>query len=518
MYIAIYLRISDEDGDLEQGKTESASITSQRKVILYFIRKNKELSQYPVKEFIDDGHSGVSFNRPGIQKLLKEVREGKVSCIIVKDLSRLGRNYIEVGDYIEQIFPFMGVRFISVADNYDSLKNTGGIETGFKNLIHDLYSRDLSKKIKSVKKMYQEKGAYSGGDVPFGYKKPERNQKNKVYIPDEAAAQIVREIFILASQGYSTSRISEYLNDKAIPTPGVYKNQIENDNYRFKNPKRTLWSAQQVREIIMNETYIGIFTCRKFTSTGPRKTKKNDESEFIKYENQHEPLVDKELFEAAGKAVISRGKRGKYKKNENPHPLKGKVKCGYCGYSTTINEKVSNPKFVCRMGNSCGAHTKIESQTLEKTVLEILQMQISVLKNEGNKRIKVVSTLNKAKEKKLQLEMKIERNKNYRMSLYRQYKEGKISKEEYFAKRDEVTKQQVKFENELELIIERLDHIAVQQTDDDLNKIIGAETVTKLTKELTDKLIDRIDVYHAGRVEITWKFQSEYSQIEKKEE
>ena len=168
-YVAKYLRISDDDVDVGKGKDESGSISNQRGVLQYFISNHEELSKYPVKEFLDDGYSGVNFNRPGVQNLLKEVKENKVACIVVKDLSRFGRNYIEVGDYIEQIFPFLGVRFIAVSDNYDSFKNSGGIEIGFKNLIHDMYSRDLSKKIKSVKRMHQEKGTYIGGDVPYGY-------------------------------------------------------------------------------------------------------------------------------------------------------------------------------------------------------------------------------------------------------------------------------------------------------------------------------------------------------------
>ena len=144
-YVAKYLRISDDDVDVGKGKDESGSISNQRDVLQYFINNHEELSKYPVREFLDDGYSGVNFNRPGVQNLLKEVKENKVACIVVKDLSRFGRNYLEVGDYIEQIFPFLGVRCIAITDNYDSFKNSGGIEIGFKNLIHDMYSRDLSK-------------------------------------------------------------------------------------------------------------------------------------------------------------------------------------------------------------------------------------------------------------------------------------------------------------------------------------------------------------------------------------
>lgn len=512
-YLATYLRISDEDRYLGQEQEESISITSQRKVLQFFINKEKELSQYPVKEFLDDGFSGVNFNRPGIQELLKEVREGKISCIIVKDLSRLGRNYIEVGDYIEQIFPFLGVRVISVTDNYDSLKNPGGIEIGFKNLIHDLYSRDLSKKIKSVKKMYQEKGLYSGGDAPYGYKKPDKKQKHCEYQPDEAAAQIVREMFMLAAQGYTTGDIAIYLNDKAIPTPGVYKNQATNENYILRNHKRNLWTATQVRDIILNETYIGTFICRKSTSVAPREVKRNDKSEYIKYENAHEALIDKELFDAAGKSVTLRGKRGKYKKNENPHALKGKVKCGHCGYSMNIDERNSKVKFYCRMGNSCGSHLRIEAALLDTAVLQTLQKQIIVLKNHGDNKVRQMPCLSKVKDKKRHLEMKLEHCKSCRMILYRQWKETQITKEEYFLKRDEHTQKQIELENELKNLDKEISYMALDQSNSDLNGIMQNETVHTLTKDLADKLIDRIEVYAADRIEITWKFQNEYDKL-----
>ncbi len=160
-----YYRLSKEDGD----KVESDSIVNQKALVREFLKTHPDIQIYDEK--VDDGYTGVNFQRPGVQRLLKEVREKRVACIVVKDLSRFGRNYIEVGDYIEQIFPFLGVRFISVFDHYDSFRNPAGIEIGFKSLIHDLYSRDLSRKVKSVKHLYQEQGRYSGGDVPYGYRK-----------------------------------------------------------------------------------------------------------------------------------------------------------------------------------------------------------------------------------------------------------------------------------------------------------------------------------------------------------
>ena len=332
-YIAGYMRISDDDEDLGEGKKESNSIENQRKLIEYYVERHEELSMYPLKEFADDGVSGVSFNRPGVQRLLKEIKENRVQCVIVKDLSRFGRNYIEAGDYIEQIFPFLGVRFISIADNFDSFKKPAGIEIGLKNLIHDLYSRDLSKKIKSTKALMQKQGVYSGGGVPFGYIRDDRNRKTADFIPDPEAAQVVRQIFTLAADGNTTTKIADILNKKGIPTPGAYKREHEKIRYQMKNDKRNLWTSSQISLIIQNEVYLGTFVSHKLSTVKPGVVRKIQESEYVKLENQHEKIIEKEVFQKAQK-VISTGKKRKNRKdkeNKNPSPLRGKIKCGCCG-------------------------------------------------------------------------------------------------------------------------------------------------------------------------------------------
>lgn len=514
-YIAEYLRISDDDKDIGENKIESMSIGSQRKVVQYFISQDDELSKYPVKEFMDDGFSGVNFYRPGIQSLLKEVREKKISCIIVKDLSRFGRNYIEVGDYIEQIFPFMGVRFIAVTDKYDSFRNTGGIEIGFKNLIHDLYSRDLSKKIKSVKKMHQEKGAYSGGDVPFGYVRITEGQA--IYQPDSEAAEIVKKIFSLAVKGYTSGNIAKYLNGERIPTPGVYKNRSTNENYQFKNPVANLWVATQIKEILQNEVYIGTFICRKISSIKPREIRYNDKSDYIKFENRHEGLISKEVFEKAGKVVLERGKRGKYKKDENPYSLKGKVKCGHCGYSMNLVRNAKTPKYVCRMGESCGSRLRIEVNQLEEVVLKILQQLILVYKEaakqQKSEKVKCISELSKYREKRRLLEMNMEHCKSSRLMLYRQWKENKITKDNYIFKRDEYTRQEASYQSSLVDVNNMIKQVEFGEAPEAPNNMPSLNNVQTLTKALADEFIKRIDVYGIDRVQITWKFQDEEGDI-----
>lgn len=509
-YVAKYLRISDDDEDIGGNKLESDSIVNQRNVLEYYIEHHPELSKYPVMEFLDDGFSGVNFHRPGVQRLLKEVKENRIACIVVKDLSRFGRNYIEVGDYIEQVFPFMRVRFISVSDNYDSFEKPVGIEIGFKNLIHDLYSRDLSRKVKSVKHLHQERGYYSGGDVPYGYQR--NNGEGAAYYPDPQAAQIVKKVFALAAEGMPPSKIAETLSNESIPTPGAYKNQSINENYKLKNRKSNLWTPAQVREIIQNEVYIGTYVCHKISSVKPREMKRNDTSEYMKFENDHEPLVEKALFEEAQSVIQVRGKRRRYKKEDNPHALKGKVKCGRCGYGMIRSGKRINI-YSCHMGGACGSHIKIQTSVLDKCVLDVLKKLIEASSKKGKTlqgaQKQIVSELSKTKEEKRILEMKAGYCKTSRLNLYHQWKEGSIKKEEYLIQKKELSEQETECRQKLDVLNKKLSDALLEQS----NTIPGVDGKNYLenlilTKELADALIEQIDVYEADRIEVTWKFRN----------
>lgn len=409
------------------------------------------------------------------------MQKGKVACIIIKDLSRFGRNYVEVGNYMEQLFPLLEVRFISVFDHYDSFKNPLGIEVGFKNLFHDLYSRDLSKKVKAVKQLYQKRGIYNGGDVPYGYKRADN--KYIIYIPDLKAAKTVKEIFILAAKGMTTVEIADILNHNKIPTPGAYKNEYRNGNYRLKNEKTNLWTSTQVREIIQNEVYIGVFLCHKTSAIKPRQSRRNDKSEFIRLEHHHKELVEKELFLRAQTIIVSQTKRGSYKKYTSI--LKGKVKCGCCGYAMNQSGKVS--KYSCRMGNSCGSYIKIEAKIVEETILKILLKWIEIY----DKGIQTSKNNLKEKEKRRMLEIKEQHCKVSRFHLYELWKEGQITKEQYILGKKQFIIQEEQY----------------QTKKVDKN---SSPKIQRLTKELVEGLIERIYIYNTNRIEIRWKFQQKF--------
>lgn len=511
-YIAGYMRISDDDEDLGEGKKESNSIENQRKLIESYVEKHEELSIHLLKEFADDGVSGVSFNRPGVQMLLKEIRENRIQCVVVKDLSRFGRNYIETGDYIEQIFPFLGVRFISIVDNFDSFKNPAGIEIGLKNLIHDLYSRDLSKKIKSTKALMQKQGVYSGGGVPFGYIRDDGNGKTADFIPDPEAAQVVRQIFTLAADGNTTTKIADILNKKDIPTPGAYKREHEKIRYQMKNDKRNLWTSSQISLIIQNEVYLGTFVSHKLSTVKPGVVRKIQESEYVKLENHHDKLIEKGVFQKAQKAISTRKKRKGSKENKNPSPLKGKIKCGCCGYGMSFKPSVKKPYYYCRMGDSCGSHTRIEPDLLENIVWDILQKMIVVCcekeKAMQGERIEILSAISSIQEKKRILEIKTTHCRISRLELYHQWKDDKITKEEYIAGKEKKNSEEAGYQKELEQLSRCLsDSVSVQKQMEQKSGLAMLAGIQNLTKELADELIERIEVYDDGRVEIKWKIK-----------
>ena len=257
--VAKYIRLSDGDVDTGRGvKQESDSVVSQRRLLDGFIDRDGELRKCRIIEFCDDGFSGTDFRRPGFAGMMEAVKRGEVGCIIVKDFSRLGRDYIEVGSYLEQIFPLMEVRCISVNDRYDSegvLGTAGGLNVAFKNLINMLYSRDLSKKIRSAQMARARKGECLGGFARYGYEKSPEDKHRLVVDPE--AAEVVRKIFTMAAEGITISGIVRYLNDNGVLTCVEYK---QRKNSRYQHPGggvKKLWGTQSVRSILSDETYIG---------------------------------------------------------------------------------------------------------------------------------------------------------------------------------------------------------------------------------------------------------------------
>ena len=299
---AIYVRLSKEDGD----KVESDSIVNQKELIRQYLTDKPDIEVHSVR--VDDGYSGANFDRPAFQQLLKDIRSGQIDCVIVKDLSRFARNFVEAGRFLDQEFPLYGVRFIAINDGYDSIQRKGGaddIVLPFKNLVNDAYCRDISVKIRSQLEVKRKKGDFIGSFAVYGYLK-DPNDRHKLVI-DEYAADVVRDIFKWKLEGLSQQRIAERLDDHGILSPMEYKRYC---GMKYKsgfqiNPKAR-WTAVAIGRILKNEFYVGTLVQGK-RSTPNHKIKKlmqKPENEWVCIEHNHEPIIEREIFDTVNRLLI----------------------------------------------------------------------------------------------------------------------------------------------------------------------------------------------------------------------
>ena len=436
---ADYLRLSNEDGD----KTESNSIRNQRSLIQDFVSRQKDITL--VEEYVDDGYSGANYDRPSFQKMMEDVRSGKINCIIVKDLSRLGRNYIETGRYIENIFPVLGVRFIAVNDNYDSAdtKNDADqIIVPFKNLINDAYCRDISMKIRSQLEMKRKNGQFTGSYAAYGYKKDPKD-KNHLII-DPYAAEIVRDIFRMKIEGYNNERIAEKLNEMGILIPMEYKRSCGlNFNSGFRSGKNPKWGTSSVLRILKNEIYTGTMVQGKTRKVNYRvKDCIPVEAEnWIRVENTHEPIIDKDIFECVQQLMTLDTRTSPEK--DNVYAFSGLLRCGDCGQN--LNRRCVRKKekkyyyYHCKTyknGEGCTPHT-ISEIALMKVIMDSLKKQIALIvkADEVLAKVKNLPQQNfevKTLEKQVnQLEIEIQKYGDLGKKLYQDMLDEVITKEEY---------------------------------------------------------------------------------------
>ena len=368
---AIYLRLSSDDGD----KLESNSITNQKEMITRYINNLKNIKIY--NYYIDDGFTGTDFNRPGYQKMLEDIRDKNVNTIIIKDLSRIGRNYIEVGNFIDEIVPLYSLRFISINDNVDSYTNPNSMKTleiPFKNLINESYAKDISKKIRSSHVIRKQNGDYIGVIAPFGYMKSNDDCHKLIIDPD--AAEIVKRIFDLYVAGYGSSQIAEILTREELPTPVMYKYSDSKLN-RFDHPE--IWKHTSVSNIIKNRVYIGDLIQHRFQKVNYKikKRKSVPESEWCIKENAHEPLVDRKTFEIAQSIKDSSNNYNPERRNVD-YVLSDLVFCKDCGARMSISYDKKRDRVTMNCNNYrkfskydiCFSHyinyTKLENTVYDK--------------------------------------------------------------------------------------------------------------------------------------------------------
>ena len=529
--VAQYIRLSQEDNDTGTDKQESNSITSQKALLNEFVEEYDDLIVYDT--YVDDGYTGTDFNRPGFRRLLEDRRKGNVNCVLVKDLSRLGRNYIEVGNYIEQIFPLFNVRFIAINDSVDSFKNpmsSNTILVPFKNLINDEYARDTSIKIKSALNGRKKKGEFIGAFPSYGYVKDEQD-KHKLVV-DEESAEIVRKIFEWkVNEGLGNLSICHRLNDMGVLNPTGYKKKKLNQNYSNSKMKQEdySWCPSTVRNILKNDVYIGNVTQgkRKVKSYKIHKVEQVPEDEWVTVENMHEPIIDKELFDKA------QGLRQVDTRVQNTGTLSiwaGILKCADCGRamhkkyckntSGTVYEYYICGTYRKKSNKLCTKHT-LKVEELENSVLEAIKLHIELLIDTEN----ILEQVNKSKTKQLAnenilnikqaKEKEIEKISNLKRCLYEDWKNEDITREEYLEYKQ-------KYEKDIDRIkgiIVNLDKQKEKQEEliDGNSKWIENfkkyKNITELDRDIITELIDNIEVYENKKIKIHFKFINELDKI-----
>lgn len=516
----LYLRLSRDDGD----KEESNSITGQRELLRDYISQRPEFREYAVR--VDDGFSGSTFERPSFQKMIEDVKAGRTDCIIVKDLSRFGRNYLDAGEYIEKVFPFLGVRFIAVNDNYDSLgdkKASDDLIIPFKNLINEAYCRDISVKIRSQLEIKRKNGQFLGSFAAFGYLKDEQN-KNKLVV-DQYAADIVRDIFKWKLEGVSPQDIADALNKLGVLSPMEYKRSLGmRFTTSFKTNAKATWSAGTVIRILKNPIYTGVLVQGKETTPSYKVHKRitKDESEWVVIEGNHEAIISKIDFDSVQKVLKCDTRRSPGGKAVGL--FSGMIFCGDCGASMVRKTVPAGEKkyvyYVCsahKQDKSCSPH-RMRDTVLEEIVLDSLKQHISeVVDMSELLEITDTAPLRTAQAQKVQRQLdkkheEYEKLQRLLMSLYENLADGIIDREEYTRLKASFTARADEAEKQMDALRETLTDIQNHGTENAwMTEFTKRQRLTALDRAVVVSLIDKILIHSGDVVEIIYRWQDEFA-------
>ncbi|HEQ6242207.1 TPA: recombinase family protein [Streptococcus pyogenes] len=544
IYIAgIYARLSQERKEAYRDKSNSLEMQEE-----LCINAANEKDIKILRVYKDYEYSGTNFKRPAFIEMMEDIRTGRINCIIVKDMSRFGREYLEISNYIEKVFPFLGVRFISVNDNLDTkdgIKSDQSYEIAIKNIFNDLYAKDISKKIKASKEIKMKQGSFIGAMAPYGYKVDKIDGK-RVLMMDEKAADVVRLIFYMASQGKSNMQIARELT-KTYTTPDEYKRTGK----IFKDKEDTKqWDISYISKMLSDEVYIGNLIQRVYSNRHDpsRKSKFRDKEEWIITENTHEGLIDKTTFENIReikekkqnylpyhslKNIIKDGKENVGVKIQRDYKKEGKyddlIQCSVCGRNL---KKQYGPRglkyhdeicycYYCKGGDRLKlekSHVRIYETDLDKILMDTLKRIFSNVYQE-DKRHHLKTYLNSVSAEKLnQVSLKIDTDNKKIDSLrvklqahYESYVKGEILLSEFKAESKQVDRQIKTIKNEIKVLEENKRNIKKRKRE--LKKFIealfcclDADKSIEVDKGLVDTLINHIEISHNKKVTINFKF------------
>jgi len=518
----LYSRLSREDGD----KEESDSIGNQKNILADFVSVELDIEQIDFYE--DDGFSGTHFNRPGFMRMIEDIKCGRINCVIVKDLSRLGRNYIEVGKYIETFFPVMKVRFISINDTLDSVKNPSSMNNlivPFKNIINDEYCRDISNKVRSSLNMKRKQGKFIGSFATYGYQKDPQDHNHLLIDPE--AAEVVQLIYQWFLEGMSIMGIAKRLNEQGILNPTAYK-QSQGQKYHHPSGKKNdkMWPDTSVRRVLSKEVYTGTLVqgVNRIKSYKLQMVEAVPKEEWIVVEDTHEAIIDKETFWKV-QSMLQRDTRTAPRKSE-VYLFSGFLKCADCGRAMNRKKITQSYGIYCyyicstykKMNKSaCSKHT-IRSEILEGAVLTTIQQQIQIAVSMDE----VISAMNekgKTKKGSLRLEKALAEKKEEKkkveammLALYPDWKNGDISKEEYQIYKEQFAREIVFIEEHIRNLQEEITSIqnGIDSSNGFIAKFIKFKNIQSLTREVLVELVENIYIHEGGGITIQFHFQDEY--------
>ncbi len=526
---ADYLRLSQEDGDssFSAKKQESNSISSQRELIQGYVAKCPDIEL--VAEFADDGYTGTNFDRPGFKRMMEAVERGEINCIIVKDLSRFGREYIDAGQYIEKLFPQKGIRFIAINDNYDSLTSNragDGLIVPFKNLINDSYSRDISIKVRSSLETKRRQGEFIANFAVYGYQR-DPSDKNCLVV-DEEAATTVRDIFRWKIEGVSPVKIAAKLNDMGILCPAAYK-KAHGSRYStsFQGGGQARWSPVSVIRILTNEVYCGVLVQGRRTTTNykVKKVIRKDEGDWTRIEGTHEAIIDHAQFNLVQRLMNEDNRSAPGA--DTVHPLSGRVFCGDC--EALAKRKVvagAEKNYVyynCpngKKGGTCASRT-ISEEALEAAVLATLQAQIKIIldMDETLARIDALAW-EKREVRKLDAAIsvqqeKIEKSNTLKMNAYEDFRDGLIGREELSQIKEEFSRRIEQAQGCIQTLRSRKAELQEGLDNEQgwLAQFRQYRNIPALTRAVVVNLVDRILLYPDKQIKVELRHRDQISHV-----
>ena len=516
----LYLRLSKED---DVSKDESDSISSQRELLLSFIKKDPKIDIYNI--YVDDGYSGTTFDRPNFQRMWEDIKNGRINCVVVKDLSRFGRNTIETSNYIEVIFPMLKVRFISLTDQIDSYLNPqsiNGLLVPFKNIMNDEYARDISVKVKSAQNTYRNKGLFIGSFPSYGYIK-DPNDKHKLIIDEEASA-VVKQIFQMYLSGMGFLTIAKKLTNDRVKSPFEYKVQ---KGYNYKTPvaknKYHIWRDTTIQRILTNQMYVGdmVQGTRSVINYRNHKIKPKSKEEWVIVRNTHEAIISREDFDKVQNMLQSNKKD--YIKPFRTYVLGGLVKCGDCGavLETALcsSKNLKNkyyfrcPTYMLSKGLICSKHT-IRNDYLEATVFQIIKkyIELSVDIESILKKIKLNTIQKECQNQNAKLDFEIKKLKDKMSLLYIKFKNNELSENDYIIQKESVFEEIRKIENQIISLSSSIKNDKFPHTNF-INSLAKYKGMNGLTKEMANELIKEILIFNKNEVEIKLNFDDEFANV-----